>query len=79
MLSARLTSVRYNDKKKKKNVIGCKFQHWKHALCCIALPFFKRFPNMDEKFPVLFNAGEPGTISLKITFSILNFFFYKII
>lgn len=29
------------------------------------LPFFKRFPNIDEKFPMLFNAGDPGTMRLK--------------
>lgn len=33
-------------------------------MCYSNLPFFKRFPNIDEKFPVLFKVGDPGTISL---------------
>jgi hypothetical protein len=34
----------------------------------LILPFFKRFPKIEEKLPLLFNAGEPGTMSLYILY-----------
>jgi len=38
----------------------------------LKLPFFIRFPKIEEKLPLLFNAGEPGTMSLYIKITIYN-------